>query len=908
MVYKQLMIHFAFFLLLLLLLFEPTFQQHGSLRSLPAERVALLELRSSLGLRSKEWPKKSDPCLGWKGIKCQNGRVTEINIAGFRRTRIGKKNPQFAVEALANLTFLQSFNASNFLLPGVIPEWFAQRLGFLRVLDLRSCSVLGSIPLSLGSLDNLTDLYLSDNKLTGTIPSTLGQLLSLSLLDLSHNTLTGLIPSSLASLGHLSLLDLSSNYLAGPIPSGIGSLLKLQYLNLSRNSLSSSIPTEFGGLVNLVDLDLSVNALSGSLPSDLRELTSLRSMVLGSNSLVGSLTYNLFHTLTQLQSLDLKDNNFTGSIPDVLWSMPGLQLLDVSGNNFTGTLPNSSSSSNITGAVLNVSKNMLYGSLTPILRRFSAIDLSENYFEGKVPEYLPTNISFTSNCLQNVSRQRTLDACTLFYSARGLTFDNFGFPNATQPPLAEAPKKKSNRNAIILGSVIGGSALIFLLVLLIFIFLRRQRRNTTNQRGGGVAGPVLSGDAPEPPPGLVIDFASLGETFKYQQLLQATNDFSDSNLIKHGHSGDLFYGVLQNGIHVVIKRVDLRIIKNDAYLVELEFFSKVSNVRLVPLIGHCLENEDEKFLVYKYVPNGDLSASLFKKVKTDDDGLQSLDWITRLKIALGAAEGLSFLHHDCTPPLVHRDVQASSILLDDKFEVRLGSLSNVCGQEGDGQPSRITKLLKLPQSSEQGSLGLHTAVCTYDVYCFGKVLLELVTGKLGISASPEAEIKEWLDQTLSCISINNKELMTKILDPSLIVDEDLLEEVWAVAVVAKSCLNPKPSRRPLMKYILKALENPLKVVREENSGSGRFRSTSIGSSWNAALFGSWRQSLSDLTMLPSASLSKTGGSSFKRSGTMGSQGSGQNGGGEHSSSRRQHSKEIFPEPSDMQDIERLEND
>lgn len=653
MVFKQLMIQFAFWLFLL---FEPTFQQQDSLSSSPADRAALLELRSSLGLRSKEWPIKGDPCSGWKGIKCQNGRVTEINIAGFRRTRIGKQNPQFAVEALTNLTFLQSFNASNFLLPGVVPEWFGQRLGLLRVLDLRSCSIFGSIPLSLGNLNNLTGLYLSDNRLTGTLPSNLGKLFSLSFLDLSHNTFTGMIPPSLESLGNLSLLDLSSNYLAGSIPPGIGSLLKLRYLNLSNNSLSSSIPAQFGGLVSLVDLDLSVNSLSGPLPTDLRKLTSLRSMVFRRNFLVGSLPDTLFRTLTQLQSLVLRSNNFSGSIPDVFWSMPRLKLVDVSGNSLTGMLPNSSSSLNITGAVLNASQNMFYGSLTPILTRFSAIDLSGNYFEGRIPEYLLANLSFVSNCLQNVANQRTLAVCTSFYSARGLTFDNFGLPKATgptQPPPAEE-SKKSSRNAIILGSVIGGSALILLLVLLILFFLWRRKRSTTNQRGGGgVVGPVLSGDA-EPPPELSINFSSLGEAFKFQQLLQATNDFSNLNLIKRGHSGDLFHGVLQNGICVVIKRVNLRTIKNDAYLVELEFFSKVSHVRLVPLVGHCLENEDEKFLVYKYLPNGDLSSSLFKEVKADDDSLQSLDWITRLKIALGAAEGLSFLHHDCTPPLVHR--------------------------------------------------------------------------------------------------------------------------------------------------------------------------------------------------------------------------------------------------------------
>ncbi|KAL0334731.1 UNVERIFIED_CONTAM: putative LRR receptor-like serine/threonine-protein kinase [Sesamum radiatum] len=306
------------------------------------------------------------------------------------------------------------------------------------------------------------------------------------------------------------------------------------------------------------------------------------------------------------------------------------------------------------------------------------------------------------------------------------------------------------------------------------------------------------------------------------------------------------------------------------------------------------------------MPNGDLSSSLFKKTNSDDS-LQSLDWITRLKIAIGAAESLTYLHHECTPPLVHRDVQASSILLDDKFEVRLGSLSEVCAQEGDTHQNRITRLLRLPQASDQGASGMPNAICSYDVYCFGKVLLELVTGKLGISSSSDATMKEWLETTLPYISIYDKELVTNIVDPSLIIDEDLLEEVWAMAIVARSCLNPKPTRRPLMRYILKALENPLKVVREEHTSSARLRATSSRGSWNAALFGSWRQSSSDAAAVPVAPAHKVEGtSSFKQSGTTGSQGSGQvvDGNG-HSSSTRRHSKEIFPEPLDEQDVERV---
>lgn len=188
------------------------------------------------------------------------------------------------------------------------------------------------------------------------------------------------------------------------------------------------------------------------------------------------------------------------------------------------------------------------------------------------------------------------------------------------------------------------------------------------------------------------------------------------------------------------------------------------------------------------------------------------------------------------------------------------------------------------------------------------MLLELVTGKLGISASSDSQVKEWLENTLPYISIYDKELVTKIVDPSLIVDEDLLEEVWAMAIVARSCLNPKPSRRPLMRYILKALENPLKVVREETSSSEKLRTASSRGSWNAALFGSWRHSSTDVTVISTASAYRAeGASSLKQStGSQGSGQSGQNGGGERSSSHRRHSKEIYPEPFEV--LERPDQD
>ncbi|XP_010548054.1 PREDICTED: probable LRR receptor-like serine/threonine-protein kinase At2g16250 [Tarenaya hassleriana] len=879
-----------------------------------SDRVALLSLRSSLGLRSKDWPIKGDPCTVWKGIRCNNnGSVVGINVSGFKRTRTGKQNPKFAVDPLLNLTQLVSFNASRVSLLGPIPDWFGIRLRTLQVLDLSSCSVTGLIPASLGNLTRLMALNLSGNRLTGSVPISLGQLTDLSELDLSRNSLTGLLPLLFGSLQNLSHLDVSSNYLTGSIPPEVGMLSKLVYLNFSNNSFSNSIPPQLGNLTNLVELDLSFNALSGSMPEDLRRMRNLQKMVFSGNLLSGNLPANLFDADSRLHILALRINAFTGHIPETYWSLPELRVLDLSRNNFTGMLPNSSLDPNLAADTeLDISQNAFYGGLTPVLRRFKTMDLSQNYFEGRVPDYvLNTNASLSGNCLRVEKAQKMLSECASFYTARGLVFDDFGSPNSTESPAEKSSSGLSRRTVVILCAVAGGVGLILIfLVLPILVAICIRKRGGPTQRGNGVGPSPAAEDAPQPRAGggRALDLSSLGNAYTYDQLVQATEDFKEANLIKRGHSGDFFHGFLENRIPIVVKRIDLRESKHEGYISELEFFSKTAgwHQRLVPLLGYCLENESQKFLVYKHMRNRDLTSSLYRKSDDHDDGLQSLDWITRLKIALGTAEGLSYLHHECSPPLVHRDVQASSILLDDKFEVRLGSLSEACAQ-GDAQPSGISRFLRLPQSSDPGSSGTGsgsvaaTATCSNDVYCFGKVLMELVTGKLGIS-SPEndAHTREFLEETLPYISMNEKELVNKILDPSLMVDDDLLEEVWAMAIIAKSCLNPKPSRRPLMRHIQKALENPLRVVREDHSGSSRLRANSSRGSWTPAIFGSWRQSSSDATTAVQSSRGEGGTTSFggglKKSG---SQGSGPN---DNSSSRRRHSNEIFPEPSYIEDV------
>ncbi|KAG8062412.1 hypothetical protein GUJ93_ZPchr0003g16622 [Zizania palustris] len=720
-----------------------------------------------------------------------------------------------------------------------------------------------------------------------------GRVVSVSLVGLRRTRLGRLAPrfavDGLRNFTRLEAFRAAGFGLPGSIPVWLGSGLAptFQLLDISDCAVTGEIPASaIAGLSNLTTLNLAGNLLSGQLPAA---------------ALPG---------LARLRILNLSGNAFSGALPEAVWSLPELSVLDVSRANLTGSLPVTGLALPSNVQMMDLSGNLFYGgvplSFSQLFGRTVLANISGNYFDGKlgVSNGGGGNFSFELNCFADVAGQRSQAECQQFYAGRGLPYDGPVSAPTPQPALPVSPgRNKSHRNLkyILIGAIGGGVLLVAVIAVILYCFVCSGSRSRNDQRESGArntpsvvsgigGGAVSGGSQPSASP---ANLAKVGDSFGYDQLINATSTFGEERLIKHGHSGDLYLGVLHEGTYVVVKRITSRVARKDAYLTELDLFAKGLHERLVPIMGHCLDKEEEKLLVYRFVRNGDLSSALHRKSGEEEEGMQSLDWIKRLKIATGVAEALCYLHHECTPPMVHRDVQASSILLDDKFEVRLGSLSEVCPQEGEGHQNVITKLLRFSSTADQGSSGLPSASCSYDVYCFGKVLLELVTGRLGISASNEAATSDWLDNTLRYVNIYEKELMSKIIDPSLIIDEDHLEEVWAMAIVAKSCLNPRSSKRPPMKYILKALENPLKVVREDNGSSSAQLRTSSRGSWNGAFFGSWRHSSSDVGPSRDDNM-------FKRSETIKSSG-GSN--GDHSSSRRRQSKEIFPEPSGSRDTD-----
>ncbi|KAL3675667.1 hypothetical protein R1sor_025615 [Riccia sorocarpa] len=822
------------------------------------ETQAMQALRDSLDIGDASWPAYSDPCTSWIGVVCNNGLVISISISGQNISRTySKPYPILAMDSLLLLLSLKSLTISDFWLPGMLPSSLGN-MTTLETLTLSNSSLNGSIPSSLGQLSSLRTLTLSGNYISGNIPSELSNLGSLEELDLSSNMLSGTIPASLFSLPKLEVLDLSHNYLSGPIPDKMAGLIALRRLILAHNYFSGSIP-RLESLQLLTDIDLSRNNLSGGVPAELGNLSRLITLGLNDNHLNGTVPPELTLCL-QLQELNLGGNFLTGNLPLSTGALVNLKTLNVSSNGLSGILPSGFDSLVVLEAV-DMAENNFYGPLPLDLTSISSLtvlNISDNFFNESLPSVLP-NITITKkNCFSNLTRQHTDRACTKFYSDHGvqlvnpvpITNSSSGTsPNATAP--VQAPRKggKSKENdekhLIPLFAGIGGGLGLILLVGVFALCVHRIERKERSGPSGATrsGGPVDSGFGSG---GAGIIVSRLGEAFTYAQLQHATRKFSSSNLISQGHSGDLYKGLLENGQTVVVKRIETAKFKKDSYVPELEVYGRASHSRLVSLVGYCLERDDEKLLVYKYMPNGDLASALHTKGSPGPgDVLRSLDWITRLKVAIGAAEALAYLHHDSQPPLVHRDIKASSILLDDKFEVRLGSLSDVRSQDGDSHPGLIRRLLGLSQSSDQGmrDAGQAVASCAFDVYSYGKVLLELVSGKLGISGSSDPRTDAWLEWAVPLIDPHDKESLPKLVDPSLIVDEDLLEEVWAVAIIAKACLNPKPQKRPSMRHVLKALENPHKVVRQDFQFTDTLAiRTSSHSSWNEALFGSWRHS------------------------------------------------------------------
>ncbi|XP_030483168.2 protein NSP-INTERACTING KINASE 2 [Cannabis sativa] len=501
------------------------------------------------------------------------------------------------------------------------------------------------------------------------------------------------------------------------------------------------------GLV--VSLGTPSQNLSGTLSPSIGNLTNLRSVLLQSNNITGPIPSELGR-LQKLATLDLSSNSFNGQIPNTLSHLKSLQYLRLGNNTLSGAIP--ASLANMT--------------------QLAFLDLSFNNLSGPVPRLSAKTFNIVGNPLICVTGKEHVCSAT---AQSALPFPSNNSQNAQT-----ARKPKSHKIALAFASSLG--CICLLIIGFGFLLWWRYRHNQQ-----------IFFDVNEQH----HEEVCLGNLrrFQFRELQLATHNFSSKYLVGKGGFGNVYKGCLRDGTVIAVKRLkDGNAIGGEIqFQTEVEMISLAVHRNLLRLYGFCM-TASERLLVYPYMSNGSVASRLKAK--------PALDWSTRKRIALGAARGLLYLHEQCDPKIIHRDVKAANILLDDYCEAVVGDFG--LAKLLDHHDSHVTTAVRgtvghiAPEYLSTGQSSEKT-----DVFGFGILLLELISGQraldFGKAANQKGAMLDWVKK----LQLEKK--LDMIIDKELKKNYDIieLEEMIQVALL---CTQYLPSYRPKMSEVVRMLE------------------------------------------------------------------------------------------------------
>ncbi|CAI9096354.1 OLC1v1032474C1 [Oldenlandia corymbosa var. corymbosa] len=502
---------------------------------------------------------------------------------------------------------------------------------------------------------------------------------------------------------------------------------------------------------NVIGISAPNQGLSGPISPSIGNLTHLTSLILQNNNLSGPLPSEL-GILPKLQSIDLSNNVLTGDIPTSVAEMKSLQYLRLNNNSLSGTIP------------------LPFTNMT----QMKILDLSFNNFSGPVPK-LPVK---TFNILGNPM----ICATGKEPECNGTTPMPISMPLNNTQSVLPLPRPKTHKVALAFGTSLG--CICLLIVGFGFFLWWRQKHNKQIFLDVNVSEQHH-------------DEVCLGNLrrFQFRELQVATNNFSSKNILGKGGFGNVYKGHLQDGSIVAVKRLkDGSALSGDTqFQTEVEMISLAVHRNLLRLYGFCI-TPTERLLVYPYMSNGSVASRLKAK--------PSLDWGIRKRIALGAARGLLYLHEQCDPKIIHRDVKAANILLDDYYEAVVGDFG--LAKLLDHRDSHVTTAVRgtvghiAPEYLSTGQSSEKT-----DVFGFGILLLELITGQraleFGKAANQKGAMLDWVKK------IHQEKKLDMLVDKDLKANYDKIE-LEEMVQVALLCTQYLPSQRPKMSEVVRMLE------------------------------------------------------------------------------------------------------
>lgn len=682
---------------------------------------------------------------------------------------------------LGNLTSLVNLDLSRNALTGEIPYEFID-LRRIRLLNLFMNRLHGSIPDFVADYPNLEVLYLWKNNFTGVIPENLGQTQKLQELDLSSNKLTGTIPQNLCASKQLRILILFKNFLFGSIPEGLGTCISLVRVRIGQNYLNGNIPNGFIYLPDLNLLELQNNLLSGNLSengNNASNTTKIAQLNLANNQLSGLLPFSIA-SFSSLQILTLGGNKFSGPIPTSIGGLQEVVNLDLSGNSLSGKIPVEIGKC-LHLTYLDLSQNNLSGSIPAeisSIRILNYLNVSRNHLTEEIPKSIGsmkslTTADFSFNDLSGKlpeSGQFALFNASSFAGNPQLCGSLLNNPcNVT--PTTNPPGKGRGEFKLIF-------ALGLLICSLVFATAAVIKAKSFKKKGSNSW--------------KMTAFQTLD--FTVADVLECVKD---GNVIGRGGAGIVYYGKMPNGVEIAVKKLlSFNSTSHDhGFRAEIRTLGNIRHRYIVRLLAFC-SNKETNLLVYEYMRNGSLGEALHGK----KGGY--LGWQIRYKIALESAKGLCYLHHDCSPMIVHRDVKSNNILLNSSFEAHVADFG-LAKFLMDGGASEC-------MSAIAGSYGYIAPEYAYtlrvdeksDVYSFGVVLLELITGRRPVGDFGEGvDIVQWAKRSTNCI----REQVNSIVDPRLLLSTVPKDEAMHLFFIAMLCVQENSVERPTMREVVQMI-------------------------------------------------------------------------------------------------------